>query len=65
MEDWKPSQTRPGYLERTRITETCIVTTYRPILTEEERAKILKQVKIAAEKLLRSALLSKKGKQTP
>lgn len=64
MEDWTPSKTKPGYLERTIRSETCIHTVLRPILTEEEREKRLKRVKAATEALLRSTLLNKKGKKT-
>lgn len=66
MEDFKPSPTHAGYLEKTITSETCTVTILRPILSEEERKKRLAAVKTAAEKLLRAAAIIKKGrKATP
>ena len=44
------------YIEETTITERFIVTTYRPILTAEERERRMKQIRAAAENILRDQL---------
>jgi hypothetical protein len=64
MEDWKPSPTNPGYLERTIATEKCTVTVLRPVLDDDERGKREARLKAAAESAL-ATYYSKKGKQTP
>lgn len=63
MEDFTPSPTHAGYLEKTITSETCTVTILRPILSEEERKKRLAAIKTATEKLLRATAIIKKGRQ--
>ena len=63
MEDFAPSPTHAGYLEKTITSETCTVTILRPILSEEERKKRLAAIKTAAEKFVRASAIIKKGRQ--
>lgn len=42
--------------------EGCIARIYRPILTEEERAKRMKAIHDAAEKVLKAAMKAERSK---
>lgn len=61
-ENWTPSQDHPGYMVKTLKKGNCTIEILRPILTNEERAKVEAQIKTRAEKVLRDYYIRKEGK---
>lgn len=59
---WAPSPKHPGYLVQTIRRGAHTITVHRPVLSPEEQAKRLGQVKTAAEKLLISIYKGRKTK---
>lgn len=62
MTAWAPSPEHPGYLVQTIQRGAHTITIHRPVLSPEEQAKRLGQVKTAAEKLLTSIHKGRKTK---
>lgn len=58
-ENWTPSQDHPGYMVKTLKKGNCTIEILRPILTNEERAKVEAQIKTRAEKVLRDYYIRK------
>ena len=66
---WSLSEERPGYVVKKTVnlredgSVRSYITTYRPILTEEERAKRMKLIHDAAADLLRATYEAKARKE--
>lgn len=64
IENWAESPVYPGYRYKVTQRGACTVTIHRPVLTPEEQAKRLGQVRTAAEKLLKATIHNKRKVNT-
>lgn len=53
MEGWTPSETHPGYIEKSIKHGAACIVIYRPILSEAEAAKAQSKTRTALEGVMR------------
>lgn len=50
MSEWTPSETRPGYIEKSMQHGNCEITIFRPVFTDQERTTRERRVKDVLER---------------
>lgn len=50
--DWKPSDSRPGYIEKTLRHGSATITVYRPILSTQEREAREREITAALSQIM-------------